>query len=395
VFPADVDTDRTALRVGHARVVTLVWLATTVFSSVLMPAVGVLRETSSVRAAAGVVGVLAVATTQGGVLYAAVTPVWSGERRRGWAIAFAVTSTLSLVLVAPVAAGSWPTWSWIGAAIVGTVPVVVRPVWAVAVAVLSVGVGGAVAFATGGSLVQAVIIIALIGSGIAVVNWLPVWIWGLLAAAQSGREARAVLARSEERLRFARDLHDLLGHRLTVIALKAELIERLAESDTATTRAEAEAVRRLAVAALAEAREAASGYRRVDLGAELAALQSVVEASGVRCAIRADVVSESAAAILAPVAREAVTNMLRHSVAHTCTISVEADPSTVRLTVRNDGVPTEGGEEFVLPHSGGGSGLWGMADRVRAAGGHLSWARSGSDFVVTASLSAVTDPATR
>ncbi|MEI4850452.1 histidine kinase, partial [Klebsiella pneumoniae] len=87
----------------------------------------------------------------------------------------------------------------------------------------------------------------------------------LVVQAQRGREARARLAVIEERMRFARDVHDLLGHRLTVIALKAELAVRLAPVDGARATAEADEVRALAASALAELREAVRGYRTVQL----------------------------------------------------------------------------------------------------------------------------------
>jgi two-component system sensor histidine kinase DesK len=389
VISADGHTERSAQTVAHARVVTLVWLSTTVFSSILMPSVGVLRETNPLVAVGGVVGVVAVVATQCGVLFGAVTPAWSTAQRTRWRIAFGVASVASLVLVAPVATGRWPTWAWIGAAIVGTVPILVSPLRSVGVGTLCVVAGLAVASSHGGSLAQALIIIVIVGAGIAVVNWFPIWVWGLLAAAQAGREATATLARSEERLRFARDLHDLLGHRLTVIALKAELIERLSTIDPNTVAAEAETVRSLAGSALIEVREAASGYRQVDLSMELRALQTVVEASGVRCSVATDSVPAAAAAVFAPVAREAVTNMLRHSRARACSISVTADESKVELVVMNDGAAADMDERASVPSQLGGSGLSGMTERVRTAGGSFEWSVSCGNFVVTASLPTV------
>src|SRR3712207_6479160 len=160
------EADRTGRSVRSARLVTLVWLATTAFSSLLMPAVGVAREPDATVSILGAVGVLAVVGTQCGVLYGAVTPDWTAARRLRWGVAFFVAAAASLALVAPVAAGDWPTWAWTGAAIVGTVPLVVRPLRAVGVGLACVLAGVLVAVITGGSPLQAAVIVAGIGGSI-------------------------------------------------------------------------------------------------------------------------------------------------------------------------------------------------------------------------------------
>jgi two-component system sensor histidine kinase DesK len=99
----------------------------------------------------------------------------------------------------------------------------------VTVATLAVAVG--VAWWTGGSVVRYALITASIGLSVAAMSGLPAWLWDLLTQAQAGRAAQARLATTQERLRFARDVHDLLGHNLSVIALKAELAARLAPVD--------------------------------------------------------------------------------------------------------------------------------------------------------------------
>ena len=121
------------------------------------------------------------------------------------------------------------------------------------------------------------------GLGIAAVNGFQVWFWDLLVEARQGQAARARLAAAEERLRFARDVHDLLGHDLTVIALKAELAARLAPVDPARAGREAAEVQRLAASALHRVREAVHGYRAVDLAEQLAAVAEVLRSCGVRC----------------------------------------------------------------------------------------------------------------
>ena len=135
-------------------------------------------------------------------------------------------------------------------------------------------------------------------------------------------EAREELARNavaEERLRFARDLHDLLGHSLSLIALKSELAGRLAERDPARARAEMADVEAAARRALAEVRDAVSGYRQVSFAQALAEARSALSAAGI--ALRAPARRCRCPArwtrVLGWVVREATTNVLRHSGAAT------------------------------------------------------------------------------
>lgn len=386
---ATVDADRSAIRVRRARVLTLVWLATTVFSSVLMPGIGVLREDRALWTLLGTLGIVAFAAAQAGVLYGAVTPGRSAAASGRWLAAFGIAALLSLVLVAPVAPGEWATWAWIGAAIVGTVPLVLPLAHAVVVAALATVVGIGVAVAVGGAPLQSFAIVAGMGTGLALVNWSPVWLWTLVADAHAGREASAALAVTEERLRFARDVHDLLGHRLSIIALKAELVSRTAIDRPDAAAAEASEIRRLAATALDDVRGAVSDSRRVDLGRELASLRGVLEASGVRCTL--DMMLEPtiqvpprAAAALAPIAREAVTNVLRHSRAARCRLALRCEGDAVVLIVSNDGV--DGDRANAGPDAGSGNGLPGMRERLREAGGRLDIEAEGREFVLRATI---------
>ena len=386
---ATVDADRSAIRVRRARVLTLVWLATTVFSSVLMPGIGVLREGRPLWVLLGTLGIVAFAAAQAGVLYGAVTPGRSAVASSRWLAAFGIAALLSLALVAPVAPGAWATWAWIGAAIVGTVPLVLRLARAVVVAALTTVVGVGVAVAVGDSPLQSFAIVAGMGTGLALVNWSPVWLWTLVADAHAGREASAALAVTEERLRFARDVHDLLGHRLSIIALKAELVSRTAIDRPDAAAAEASEIRRLAATALDDVRGAVSDSRRVDLGRELESLCGVLEASGVRCTLdmMLDTTTEvppPAAAVLAPVAREAVTNVLRHSRASRCRLSLRREGDALVLTVENDGVDGDG--DGARADAGSGSGLPGMRERLREAGGRLDIEAEGRVFVLRATI---------
>ena len=376
-------------RLGRARALVLVWLATTVCTSLLLPGIGLLEEPRPRWVALGAVGIAGFAVTSAGAVHGAVTPWTTARTRRAWTLALVVASVASLALVAPVAAGRWATWAWVGAGIVGIAPLLVTWRWVVAVAAACSAVSVVVAGLVGGSPLQALVVTGGIGVSVAVVNWVPVWLWGLLLDADAGRDARARLAAGEERLRFARDVHDLLGHSLTVIALKAELVARLPPGDPAV-RDEAAQIQRLATTALGEVRQAVHAYRSVDLHEEVAAVRQVLDSAGVRCTVvgQAADVPPDAAARLAPVLREAVTNVLRHSRATWCRVEVgldgEGDVAARRdatLTVRNDGVDARAADA----HS---SGLDGAAGRLADAGGRLQVERRGGEFWLRASVPA-------
>lgn len=172
------------------------------------------------------------------------------------------------------------------------------------------------------------------------------------------------LATIAERERIARDLHDVLGHTLSVIALKAELASQLAETDAARAVGEIREVEVVAREALSEVRAAVEGYRGKGFAGELQRARQALAASGVSL----DVDVESIYAIpklettLALVLREAVTNVIRHAKASACRIGLHRTESSLTLTVEDNGV---GG----LRPSG--SGLTGMLERVRSAGGRL------------------------
>lgn len=183
-------------------------------------------------------------------------------------------------------------------------------------------------------------------------------------------EAREELARNavaEERLRFARDLHDLLGHSLSLIALKSELAGRLAEADPARARAEMADVEAVARRALAEVRDAVSGYRQVSCAQALAEARAALSGAGIAVRLPTGVPSLPAPvdAALGWVVREATTNVLRHSGARAVTVTLTDDGAEAVLTVADDGRgPAE--------DTGPGSGLAGLAERVGALGGVLT-----------------------
>jgi two-component system sensor histidine kinase DesK len=180
------------------------------------------------------------------------------------------------------------------------------------------------------------------------------------------RQVQARLAVAEERLRFARDLHDTLGRNLSVVALKSELAARLARRQDTGAVAEMEEVREIAERSLKEVREVVRGYRAIDLDAELAGSQSVLRAAGVWCEVTgtgADLPPAVQAAV-AWVVREGTTNVLRHSDATRCDITVRRAAGNVTLTMENDGVAAR-------RRPSGGTGLVGLTERLREAGGTL------------------------
>jgi len=181
-------------------------------------------------------------------------------------------------------------------------------------------------------------------------------------------EAIAAVA---ERERIARDLHDVLGHTLSVITLKAELAGRLIEVDPARAALEIAEVERTARTALAEVREAIGGYRARGLAAEIESARRALDAAGVT--LLAEFPAESGSAlsaaeetVLALALREAVTNIVRHARAKTCRLHFVIQDGHRRLMVEDDG------RHELLRE---GNGLRGMRERVESIGGHLSLTR--------------------
>ncbi|MFF9346156.1 sensor histidine kinase [Streptomyces sp. NPDC014734] len=188
------------------------------------------------------------------------------------------------------------------------------------------------------------------------------------------REARATvaqLAANEERLRLARDLHDLLGHSLSLITLKSELAGRMLPAHPEQAAAQVADIEHVSRQALADVRGAVTGYRRPTLPGELAGARTALAAAG----IVADVPAEAPAdvpgepeEVLAWALREAVTNVVRHSGARRCTVDLTArqtlDGEVLELTVADDGAGAAGSEP--------GNGLTGLSERLAAVGGTLT-----------------------
>ncbi|GAA3673596.1 hypothetical protein GCM10022267_70560 [Lentzea roselyniae] len=328
--------------------------------TLVVPLIAVLREPSAGRW----FGIL-------GLLILAVAYVVALREARLWVLVAA--TLISIPLVAPFGPDELSTWAWIGGGAAGFAPLLLSGVWRWMAAIGAVVLAGLVAPFVGHYHTTYQMIAAAVGLTIIAMAGLPMWFAGLLAQARAGREARAELAVSEERLRFARDVHDLLGHRLTVIALKAELAGRLAESDPERSAAEAFEAQRLASSALEEVRDAVRGYRAVNLPEQLEAVRNVLREAGIRCTVTDVPVHGENATQLALALREACTNVLRHSHATWCMIDVAEEDGEVRMTVTNDGTDKPAAE---------GNGIRGMNERLAAVGGHVSVERSADVFTL-------------
>ncbi|MFE9299330.1 sensor histidine kinase [Streptomyces niveus] len=172
-----------------------------------------------------------------------------------------------------------------------------------------------------------------------------------------------------ERLRFARDLHDLLGFSLSAITLKSELIQRLIPTQPNRAMKEISEVLTIAGQSLADVRKAASGYRTMSLQQEIRTAQTMLDAAGigVRVHVELGTLSPHVETELATTLREAVTNLLRHSEATHCVIRAVQQDGVVRLVVENDGA--DSAYHNTAPHSG--NGLRNLHARMTAIGGHL------------------------
>lgn len=185
-----------------------------------------------------------------------------------------------------------------------------------------------------------------------------VWMLRLGWEIDKSREVSAQLAVAQERLRFARDLHDALGRNLSLVAVQSELAARLAERGDASAAGQMLDVRRIAHESLREMRAVVGGYRATDLGTELAGAQSVLRAAGITCRVIGDgsTLPPATQTALAWVVLEATTNVLRHSNATTCKIELEADKQAVVLRVSNDGVMPTSDEHGEAPRGDGNRG---------------------------------------
>jgi two-component system sensor histidine kinase DesK len=192
------------------------------------------------------------------------------------------------------------------------------------------------------------------------------------------------LAKVAERERIARDLHDVLGHTLSVITLKSELAGKLIDRDPQRAGKEIREVEQISRQALSDVRDAIRGYRTQGLAAELAQARNTLETAGltVQCdaasTVKLPAMQES---VLSLAVREAVTNVVRHAGAHSCRMRLEQVNGSCRLEIHDDGCGARNGE---------GNGLRGMRERVEMLGGTLQRdTESGTTLTITLPLKQV------
>ena len=194
------------------------------------------------------------------------------------------------------------------------------------------------------------------------------------------RNELARAAVEQERLRFARDLHDLLGHTLSLIVVKSEVVRRLAERDPAAAAKEAAEIEQIGRQALAEVREAVTGYRARAFSDELDNARAALRDAGIEATVRLPIgdsdLPPAVDQAFAWVVREAATNVIKHSGARTTRIVVE-NGTAWSLTVRDDGRGRVGSQE--------GNGLRGLRERMAVLGGRLTVSDAGG-FAVRASV---------
>ena len=223
---------------------------------------------------------------------------------------------------------------------------------------------------------------------------------GRAATLEKLRRTRAELARAavaEERLRIARDLHDLLGHSLSLITLKAELAGRTISTDPDRAAREISELESVARQSLADVRGAVAGFRQPDLAGELVAAKQLLDAAGIAAritSVQTDRLPQHIDSALAWAVREGATNVVRHSTATQVSITASVEPTAAVVEIRDNGqvkpdgngapraadpVPTvltagpDGRAALALPRPAfTGSGLAGLAERVRSLGGEVA-----------------------
>ena len=215
-------------------------------------------------------------------------------------------------------------------------------------------------------LAQTIVFIPAIVFITRIVMWSITTSWQL----NDARKEIARLAVMTERLRIARDLHDLLGHNLSLIALKSELAKRLVNVAPDRAIVEISDVENVARTTLQEVREAVSAFRQPTLKSELNAAQEILAAAGIAYHFDGnesliDALPTTIESVLSWTVREGVTNVIRHSRAHQCTIRVTRNADEIGIDVIDDGV----GTSIMNSSDSEGNGLRGLSERVETLGG--------------------------
>ncbi len=274
----------------------------------------------------------------------------------------AVTATIGVALAAGYAPqpGTWLViMMFAGIAAAGSLPSKQGGIGVLAAAAVTLAIG-ATRHVSG--YPDVIIQIVLAGALVLVVRRMTV----LIDELRDTRRALADAAVAEERLRFARDLHDLLGHTLSVIVVKAEVVRRVATADPAAAAQQATEIEQIGRQALVEIREAVTGYREGGLAEELDRARASLRDAGIEPTVRTSgqPLPPTVDALLTWAVREGVTNVIRHSKARTCRIEVGRTDSRAYTEIVDDG---GGGAGAASP----GNGLRGLRERMAAVGGEV------------------------
>lgn len=294
----------------------------------------------------------------------------SRSQSRASLVLFAVL--IALVVLLGLTYGLAFLWLFIGvSAIAGVLLPIRRAIVVVTVLiflppVISVWITGGVVSVDWLQLIPLMLLVRALGLDMIGMNRLSSALRNLHAT----REELARLKVEEERMRVARDLHDLLGHTLSLITLKSKLAGRLVEQEPARAAQEIREVERVARQALREVREAVAGYRQPRLANEVDNARQLLEAAGIACSLEYNGLELPAAldAVLAWAVREGVTNVIRHSHAQHCVIRLNRDDNSVRAEVINDGNRRERASSA---RDREGIGLSGLTERVTSLGGYI------------------------
>jgi two-component system sensor histidine kinase DesK len=315
--------------------------------------------------------------------YIALPPLLWPQSVRARVIGLVAYWAVTLVLLPFL--GPYLVWIWtlvVAMTAFSWLPLLPSVLICVGVVLAQVGLSAATGFANG-TIFAAFVTVTVAASLFAITSQ--------IVANRDLRDAHATiatLAAADERARLARDLHDVLGHSLTVVAVKSELAGRLVEREPKRAAAEIKDIEVLARTALSDLRAAVSSYREMNLGAELSAARTALEAAGIRPHIPedGDAVDEELRPLFGWVLREGVTNVIRHSGAKQCWVEL----SPRRLEVRDDGSGLHVAGRVVTDRARGksGNGLAGLTERAGEAGAKLSAARDDSGFVLSISKAA-------
>jgi two-component system sensor histidine kinase DesK len=248
-----------------------------------------------------------------------------------------------------------------------------------AVQVVTAAAGVVVAAADGSAdrVAGSILITALSGLGC----WSFRRLFAVIAELNRTREELARVAVARERERFSRDLHDLLGHTLSVIVVKAQAVRRLATVDGEAAAAHGADIEAVGRRALTEIRQAVAGYRGTGLAAELDRARTALAAAGIAATVSVPepgtTLPPEVDELFGWVVREGVTNVVRHSGARRCVVTWSRDGGTARLEVTDDG---SGPPDPLPADDGDGNGLAGLRDRVAVASGRLVAGPAGDGF---------------